>query len=130
MCCTVALGVLPVTGRVSATASAAAVGPEREETVAAAPGKLVFPSYSLGRDPFVPAVSEASRTEAADPTPSGPIVRAIVTGSQPRALIEIGGSVRMIAVGDRVGEAIVLSIDSEGVSLSGSVRLPIAADHQ
>jgi hypothetical protein len=54
----------------------------------------------------------------------GPVVRAIVLGDPPRALIEAGGAVRVLGIGDRLGGLTVASIGEGRVTLSdGSVLL-------
>lgn len=127
VCCVLSLGVLPLTGGVSTELSAATIVSHAATEEVSAPEKLQFPSFSFGRDPFVPEVVDSQR-DANSPGVTTPIVSAIITGSQPRALLETAGAVRMIAPGDRVGNAVVLSIDASGVVLTGGIRLPIAPE--
>jgi hypothetical protein len=53
----------------------------------------------------------------------GPIVRAIVLGDPPRALIEAGGTVRVLGVGDRLGALTVVGIAEGRVTLSDGSAL-------
>jgi hypothetical protein len=105
------------------------------------------------RDPFLPRVDE-SADGAATPAPSrgrlpelarlaplppnagaGPFpfaaatpatqLRAVVTGPQPRALIEENGRTRLAGVGDRLAGARISAIDSDSVTLDDGRRLTL-----
>lgn len=55
-----------------------------------------------------------------------PIVRAIVSGDTPHALVEDGGRVRVVGVGDALAGSLVASIDRQGIRLGNGVRLGFA----
>jgi hypothetical protein len=57
-----------------------------------------------------------------------PIVRAIVSGDSPRALVEDGGRVRVVGVGDVLAGSPVVSIDRQGIRLGNGVRLGFAGN--
>lgn len=116
-----------------ATASAAV-------SVPAVPGRIEFPTIAVSRDPFVPDQNVLARNGIAPDlkmmAPAGeslgsssllPIVRAVVTGDEPRALIENGGTVQVLAVGDKLGVETIASIDASGVTLSSGIRLVLVS---
>lgn len=53
----------------------------------------------------------------------GSVVRAIVLGDPPRALVEAGGMVRVLGVGDRLGDLTVVGITAGRVTLSDGSAL-------
>jgi hypothetical protein len=57
-------------------------------------------------------------------------VRAVVLGNPARALVEEGGSVRVLGIGDRVGGSTVEAITADGITLSDGTRLTIAVSHR
>jgi hypothetical protein len=116
------IGVLPLTTQGSSLAGAADA-PERAENVnLAIPARLTFPAFWVSRDPFVP-----NQTVVVLPRNAGaaPVVRAIVLGNPARALVEVDGAVRVLAVGDRVGALRVAAITSGGIWLSDGTRVPL-----
>lgn len=78
------------------------------------------------RDPFVNA--GAAQPES-PPSPAAKaeavVVRAIVTGTIPRALVESGGVVRMIGAGAPLQGSIVVRIDAAGIHLKNGATLPV-----
>jgi len=128
MFCSLALATLPLTSPYSHEASA------HEGTVFSSPpivhsSPLTFPEIAPGRDPFLPDAAyrlAASAPPAAGRDNGGTSVRAVVTGTQPLALIETGGAVNVVGVGDRIGSTLVIGIDAHGVTLEGGVTLPLA----
>jgi len=84
-------------------------------------GALPFPAIPLDRDPFVAEGARAGHVAA--------VLRGIVSGEQPRALIEIGSGVRVVGVGDRVGDDTVTAIGAGSVQLSGGSTLWLTAAH-
>ena len=144
------LCVLPMTvpesGTVRAEVSAgASVAPEPK-----VPIDLPVRSVALRRDPFMPVGTAAVGTLQAsgdDGTPADivlppnagangipsdarggvavPLVRAVVLGPHPRALIDLAGSVSVYGVGDRLGSSAISRIDAAGVELASGVRLPV-----
>ena len=123
MMCTASLGILPMTVPSSSTARADARPARGATQDFGIPQKLAFPPVAFARDPFVP---DATAREAE----SGAVLRAVVTGPQPRALVEIAGVARVVRVGDRIGQGVVLSIDAGGVVLSGGLELHVTALHR
>ncbi len=118
------------------------------------PGRLDYPAIEIERDPFVadktalppdvhagPGVSHgtdeigivlppnAGAAGVTSPATAGsvPIVRGIVLGDVPQALVEFGESIKVVSVGDHIGTDTVRSIDAGGITLSGGLRLPIAS---
>lgn len=75
----------------------------------------------------VPQSSAASQTSGA-PAAGPLLVRAVVTGTSPRALIDDGTRVRMVAVGDEVGGSRVASIGRRGVRLQNGVFVALSED--
>lgn len=80
----------------------------------------------LRRDPFVRAAlgsrpSTAHTTAAAQPI----VVRAIVTGARPRALVESGGVSRIVPRGGLLLGARVVQIDQAGIHLSNGATLSL-----
>lgn len=132
-----AAAVLPFT--ISPTSLTAAADTVQGPTVVGAlamPGRIQFPTVALSRDPFVPDQTTLMRGGVAN-DPSGganpnseasmvPIVRAVVTGEEARALIDSAGAVQVLGVGDRLGNETVTAIDATGVSLSSGIRLVLA----
>jgi hypothetical protein len=154
------VAVLPLTTQSTSVAGAADVRAERDETGVVVPVKLTFPAYSVGRDPFVPedsiraklardALSVAQTSgigivlppnagamqsgpipAMSNALPISPVVRAVVLGNPARALVEEGGSVRVLGIGDRVGGSTVEAITADGITLSDGTRLTIAVSHR
>ncbi|HTZ55230.1 MAG TPA: hypothetical protein VMB20_09185 [Candidatus Acidoferrum sp.] len=60
----------------------------------------------------------------------GPVVRAIVLGDPPRALVEAGGTVRVLGVGDRLGALTVAGIVPGRVILSDGSALMLGDAHK
>jgi hypothetical protein len=60
----------------------------------------------------------------------GPVVRAIILGDPPRALVEVAGSVRVLGIGDRLGELTVVAITPGRVSLSDGSALILDGEHK
>ena len=116
--CSVSLASLPLCVPSSGTARADAQRARGSAQELGVPGALTFPAVAFARDPFVP--DAANRDSDA-----GAVLRAVVTGAQPRALVEVAGVARVVRVGERIGRAIVLSIDAGGVTLSGGVELHV-----
>ncbi len=128
MTCGAAL-VLPLTAQTSSVAGAeGASAPANGRFALMAPSTLTFPAYSVTRDPFVPGIAHAIVPDGAraggDTAQIGlPVVRGIVVGNPERALVEIGGVVRVVGVGDRVGDETIVQISSSGVVLSDGTQL-------
>lgn len=64
---------------------------------------------TLARDPFIPKATDL---------PENVVVRAVVLGAAPRALVQVGAQTMLVGVGDAVGGVPVVAIDDRGVRLS------------
>ena len=144
--------VLPLTAQSSFVAGAAGAHAPSYEASLTMPARLTFPAFSISRDPFVPSQGVRERLEgaamrlgqgedigavlppnagAAGAAPSlphtvpvaAPILRAVILGSPPRALVEEDGTVRVLAAGDRIGDLRVTAIGAQGVTLSDGTHL-------
>jgi hypothetical protein len=154
-----ALCILPLTTQTSPIAGAAGVHTVTDISELVPPARLTFPGYAISRDPFVPdrAIGptldtggttmsvglsgdigvvlppNAGATQggpASTPSGLGPIVRAIVLGEPPRALVEAGGTVRVLGVGDRLGALTVVGITAGRVTLSDGSSLILDGNHK
>lgn len=77
------------------------------------------------RDPF--ASEDVPGEQPKQPVKrEGPIVRAIISGPSPRALVEDGGHLRIVEVGDRLGGAAIEAIAGGRVILTGGQTLVLA----
>jgi hypothetical protein len=135
------VAVLPLTTQSSSIAGAAAAPGDTYDAGLARPTRLTFPGFSLSRDPFVPTQAIREKLEAGSgaaptglapyaPAPVAPIVRAIVVGDPPRALVEEDGTVRVLALGDRIGTLRITAITTEGLTLSDGSHLLLAIPRQ
>jgi hypothetical protein len=135
------VAVLPLTTQSSSIAGAADAPGQTSDPGLARPARLIFPGFSLSRDPFVPGQAIRQKLEAASgatpnglalgaPVPVAPIVRAIVVGDPPRALVEEDGTVRVLALGDRIGALRITAITAEGLTLSDGSHLLLVVPHQ
>lgn len=113
--------------------------------------RFFAPKISLARDPFLPDSfgevgqvpmrdsdapnsivlppnSGANVTSGSGDTvdPTALVLRAVVLGPASRALIETGGSVRVVAVGDELAGSAVRTIDANGIVLANGVTLRLA----
>jgi hypothetical protein len=133
-----AIAVFPLTAQNSLVAGAASESIRIERSRISAPDRLSFPAFEIVRDPFVPAGRAFQRTAGSEPSivlppnagAMGPVsaqgdvvVRAIVVGDPARALIESGGSIRVLGIGDRLGDLRVREITSAGVVMSDGSHL-------
>jgi hypothetical protein len=81
---------------------------------------------TVARDPFLADTGAGSaRGPVATHIIQGAVVRAIVTGSPPRALVEEGGHARVVAPGDALSGSRVLRIDGAGVVLQNGTRVKL-----
>jgi len=154
-----AVGVLPLTMQSSSVAGAADARTSLRASAFELPPRLSFPAYSVSRDPFVPEpairaklardafrIGQSGEIGMTSPPNTGaaqgglpmgatatlqtaPVVRAIVMGDPARALVEEGGGVRVLGVGDRVGELSVVAITADGITLSDGTRLRLEPSH-
>jgi hypothetical protein len=143
--------ILPLTVSPTSLAASAQSAPRYSQiSVPAVPSRLAFPAISVERDPFVPdlaavpnppsppfvavhqgdsiAVELAPKAGGSDS--SGPFVRGIVLGDEPQVLMELGGTVKVLGIGDAVGDQKIAAIDGDGVTLSNGVRLRLTSATQ
>lgn len=78
--------------------------------------RLSFPSVRIGADPFAAKAANVA---------AGTVVRAVIFGETPRALIEIGNKEVIVGVGDIVAGVRVREIDDRGVHLSDGSFIPL-----
>jgi len=125
--------VLPRRDPFAGAPDAAAAGSTRSEDA-----RL---SYSLPRDvpsaapwphALEPLPPNAGAPAASPPFPvpvaAQPLsarITALVTGAHPYALVDDGGTTRLVTLGDRIGDAIVAAISAAGVRLADGRTLPL-----
>ncbi len=83
--------------------------------------KTYLQRLTLRRDPFVEPPEIAARTQGERSEHSGDrriIVEGIVDGKRPRALVQIGTTEQIVAVGDMLDGDTVTQIESDGIRLS------------
>lgn len=94
-------------------------------TSASVVGMQVTQGQSMGFT--LPANRGAAGTPLAGA--NGPLtVTAVVTGPSPRALVDDGGRVRVVGVGDTLSGSVVASIDGFGVRLRNGMLLPLSEE--
>jgi hypothetical protein len=146
LCCLPAL-LLPLAGRSAFELheEEAVLAQRFEKDEAHAPKAVAV--LSVARDPFVPDAPQQIAPSGTPSSltsgsvvgthvvqgapigialPSGAEVRAIVSGLSPRALVEEGGRVRVVAPGDSLNGSRILRIDSSGVALQNGLRLSLS----
>lgn len=127
--CIVPVLLAPLAGRSSFEMQAEREVFERRFVAAPASANAINTPV-VSRDPFIAQTSETESAHVATATASKAaqgtaVVRAIVSGPSPRALVEEGGRVRIVADGDVVSGARVISIDETGVLLSNGTVLTL-----
>jgi len=152
LCCC-SLLALPLTAAYSYAVSAhegvvVATARYRIET-----GPMTYPAVPLARDPFradpspaVPAAPSgmagmrihqgeaiglslppnAGAAEDAETAVPAFAVKAVVLGADPRALLDVGGSVRVVGIGDIVGTRVIRAIDESGLTLADGTKVPLS----
>jgi hypothetical protein len=123
--------ILPLTDMSPVTASAGMQIADGVKRLPNAPLPLSFPPIPLDRDPFVadadaqmPLQGDRGRIDEAG---TAAVLRAVVTGTEPRALVELGSTVRVVGIGDRLGGATVTAITRTGLLLSSGIELPLVS---
>ncbi len=86
------------------------------------PGIPILPSNLGAGSPRNPAADRAGVA-----TSDAPIVQAVAVGEHRFALVQSGSTIRMVAPGDRIGDATIVRVDALGVVLSTGVRLTFAS---
>jgi hypothetical protein len=121
---------------------AALPGPAMEEGASSAappglpelPERLVYPALNVRHDPFARATQPPGAEDDADPgivlppndgIAAAPIVRAVVLGEHPKALLEIDGRTRIVGVGARLRGIAIEAVTSQGIRLDDGERLPV-----
>jgi len=136
-----ALAMLCFSGAVALTPAEVRSHLEPEPHADALPPAAALPPLAFvvpDGDPFVPRAADDSATPAPAPPAAralplaplraaAPIVRAVVTGDHPSALIDDGTATRLVAPGDRVAGASVTAIDATGISLDDGRRIALPA---
>lgn len=118
---------------------------------AAPPRALAVPTDVLAeRDPFVPQVDDPDsvpRTAAfarIAPLPpnagagafpfvmarSTPRLLAVVTGPEPRALVDERGARRLVRAGDRVAGGRIATLDAAGITLDNGQRIALGSEQR
>jgi len=87
------------------------------------PDRLAYPTLDVRRDPFLSEIAAGSPAAA-----GAAVVRAVVLGASPHALVDEGGAARVVQIGSTLAGATVADINATGVVLDDGRRLPIAAD--
>jgi hypothetical protein len=122
--CAFALLMLPAIEQESTGVRAAEARAAVALVVPSLPPESAYPDVVLERDPFeaVAAFDPAFRTGG----PNEAVVRAVIGGTRPLALIEFGGIVRAVSIGDSIGHEHVASIGEHGVVLDSGTLLTFA----
>jgi hypothetical protein len=148
MLCGASLALLVLSQGASNDARAETAEPISSLALPRAPEHLVFPSISVKRDPFATtapllampphesqdvAIVLPPNPGASEMPPFGassivPVVRAVIVGEHPSALVETGGTVRVFSVGDTLGDAAITSIDRSGIALSNGMHLSLTQE--
>ena len=57
---------------------------------------------------------------------AGPVLRGVIVGSKPRALLEMGGKLTIVGIGTPIGNSTVLAISEKAIVLDDgeTLRLP------
>ncbi|HTD36019.1 MAG TPA: hypothetical protein VK669_00790 [Candidatus Limnocylindrales bacterium] len=116
-------------GSAVATPAMSSAAPERSGDM---PERIMPLPSSLGPLPPNAGAGEAARPfaiPAPAPAQRPPArVTAVITGTHPFALIDEGGTTRLVTLGDRIGEDAVAAISGTGVRLANGRTLPLAPD--
>jgi hypothetical protein len=80
------------------------------------------PNAGAPNEPF-PFAKPSAPGSAPLSSPVSARVTAIVTGPRPYALLEEGGTIRLVGVGDRVGPDTIVAITADSVRLAGGATL-------
>jgi hypothetical protein len=97
---------------------------------------LDYPAYVVKRDPFAaPAVAAMPGSQdnastmddkaALERVDASPVLRAIVLGASPKALIDIGGHTSLVGVGSPLAGSRIVAIQATGIELADGSRLKL-----
>ena len=131
--CALALALLPLTSRVESRGDGLGARGARAFALPDVPGALTFPQALVRHDPFAERSGDAFAADDDDapdfvlpPNAAAdavPVVRAIVMGNNPRALVDIGGRTVIVRAGGLLGETKIVRIDADGVLLENGNRI-------
>lgn len=88
-------------------------------------GSSLIGMHVVAGTPFIsglPPNAGAAQTPLGSDRASALLV-AVASGPDARALVEIGGTLRIVAIGDHLGESVVTKIGTTGIVLSDGERL-------
>jgi hypothetical protein len=120
--CSIALVLLPLAARSSIKPPGSSATFELERTAVVAPPDR-RPQLAFSRDPFEPAVATESLQMV-----SVAIVRGVVLGERPQAIVDERGREKLVGIGSNVGTSHVLAIDPDGVILADGTFLRLIDD--
>lgn len=121
--CTVTALLAPLAGRTTVTDMREPAGPRGLLPLPAQRTQALAP-YHILRDPFAGGEPSAgalapAAVQLTASVQSAVLVRAVVLGEHARALVEEGGTARIVAVGERIDGLVVERITQRGVFVSG-----------
>jgi hypothetical protein len=130
-----ALMLVPYTFPVVMAAGTGAI-PQPRAAIAAPTSRLDYPAYVVKRDPFAaPAVAAMPGSQdnastmddkaALERVDASPVLRAIVLGASPKALIDIGGHTSLVGVGSPLAGSRIVAIQATGIELADGSRLKL-----
>ncbi|MDB5042147.1 MAG: hypothetical protein JWN27_2873 [Candidatus Eremiobacteraeota bacterium] len=115
---------------------AVVVAPRRDPFAGAPAGQAsgssrAAPGESAARMPSVPAAVGPLPPNAGAGGGSFPLapamrVTAVMTGAHPFALVDDGGTTRIVATGDELGGAVIAAIRIDGIHLGSGAIIPLA----
>lgn len=128
--CATAVALTPLAGRSSFDAGVVHAASASRVTVAAAAQSTPAPPVVVVRDPFLNETQDVSAAQkpvgaAGAPSHGFPVVRAVISGTQPRALVDQDGSIRIVAIGDRIAGARIEAIFARSIRLANGVTLEL-----
>ena len=128
-------GGAPPASPVAEPAAVAVIVPRRDPFAGGAPAErpatAPVASGTLGAVPPIPAAlsvlpPNAGASGNALPFASAARVTAIVTGPHPFALVDEGGTTRVVGPGERIGAETIAAIGADGVRLANGTTLRVA----
>jgi hypothetical protein len=124
LACGVSASLLPFATPENVVAQAAGELPIAHRATVLPSGALAYPHIDVARDPFVPAAAAVAPDGTQVPVGTGPLlVRAVVLGASPHALIDVAGREQILGIGDALLETTVTGIDERGVHLENGESL-------
>jgi hypothetical protein len=124
MLCAASVLLSPLTVRPSFRAEAEGERAVAVRALPELPSRLEFPTIVITHDPFIPSSAAGLPLgEAVAGAASGidvtamPIVRAVIVGASPKALVDIGETPQVVGIGSALGGSFVTSISAGGIQL-------------